>query len=146
MKCRVVLTEAERITLQQLAINHKHRDIRCRASGLLALANGQSAKAAAAQVGASHQSAYNWRDAWLSAGITGLLAGHKGGRPPALNQRWTDLAVVIAKAESLSLAGLAKRMEAEMDTNLPCTLETLGATLKAQGFSYKRARFSLKKA
>ena len=37
MKCVVELTEAEDQTLQQLSVNHKHRDARNRAAGVLLL-------------------------------------------------------------------------------------------------------------
>jgi hypothetical protein len=37
MKCVVELSEVEETTLQQLSINHKHRDTRTRAAGLLML-------------------------------------------------------------------------------------------------------------
>jgi transposase len=145
MKFSVFLDESVRITLQQLAINHPHRDARCRAAGILALAEGLSPTAAAAQIGVSKQSLYNWHRAWDEIGLFGLIIGHKGGRPFALSREWVDAACKIATAESLSLSGLAKRLEVEMNATLPCSLETLGNTLKASGFCYKRARYSLKK-
>jgi hypothetical protein len=37
MKCVVELTEADDQTLQQLSVNHKHRDARTRAAGVLLL-------------------------------------------------------------------------------------------------------------
>ncbi|MGL4995890.1 MAG: helix-turn-helix domain-containing protein, partial [Deefgea sp.] len=113
--------------------------------GILALADGLSPTAAAAQIGVSKQSLYNWQRAWEKIGLFGLIIGHKGGRPFALSQEWIDAACKIATTESLSLSGLAKHLEIEMGAALPCTLETLGNTLKASGFSYKRARYSLKK-
>jgi len=36
-RCVVELSEAEEVTLQQLSINHRHRDTRTRAAGLLLL-------------------------------------------------------------------------------------------------------------
>jgi hypothetical protein len=44
-------------------------------------------------------------------------------------------AVEVASAESLTLARIAQRVEEEHGP-LPCTLETLGNTLKKQGRSY----------
>uniref|UniRef100_UPI003F797EBA helix-turn-helix domain-containing protein n=1 Tax=Chromobacterium amazonense TaxID=1382803 RepID=UPI003F797EBA len=64
MKCTVQLTEAERLTLQQLALNHRHRDIRTRATGMLFLARGLKPKEIATEIGVSHQSLYNWSKAW----------------------------------------------------------------------------------
>jgi transposase len=40
MKCTVELTDVERHTLQQLSLNHRHRDFRIRATGLLLRARG----------------------------------------------------------------------------------------------------------
>ncbi|HXI90547.1 MAG TPA: helix-turn-helix domain-containing protein [Blastocatellia bacterium] len=68
MKCVVELSEAEKITLQQLSINHKHRDIRTRAAGLLMLGRKIKPKAIAEQLGVSGQSVYNWSHAWRDSG------------------------------------------------------------------------------
>ena len=43
MKCVLELSEVEKLTLEQLSLNHWHRDIRTRAAGLLMLGNGMSA-------------------------------------------------------------------------------------------------------
>ncbi|MDC9582243.1 hypothetical protein PSI15_11825 [Xenorhabdus sp. PR6a] len=40
MKSKIVLSEPERITLQQLSLNHQHRDVRTRGTGLLMLGRG----------------------------------------------------------------------------------------------------------
>ena len=40
MKCVLELSEVEKLTLEQLSLNHWHRDIRTRAAGLLMLGNG----------------------------------------------------------------------------------------------------------
>ena len=42
MKRAVKLTEEEDLTLQQLSVNHKHRDIRTRAAGIMLLGSGIS--------------------------------------------------------------------------------------------------------
>ncbi|MPW15999.1 helix-turn-helix domain-containing protein, partial [Paraburkholderia sp. CNPSo 3157] len=76
MKCVVELSEAEKITLQQLSINHKHRDIRTRAAGLLMLGRKIKPKAIAEQLGVSGQSVYNWSHAWRDSGVCGLTGGH----------------------------------------------------------------------
>ena len=63
MKCTIKLSEAERHTLQQLSVNHRHRDIRTRAAGLLLLGSGLSAPKAAISLQVSAQSIYNWSPA-----------------------------------------------------------------------------------
>jgi hypothetical protein len=60
MKCIVELSEVEEITLQQLSINHRHRDTRTRAAGLLLLDRKVMPKVIAEQLGVSDQSVYNW--------------------------------------------------------------------------------------
>ena len=144
MKCTVQLTEAERLTLQQLSLNHKHRDIRTRAAGLLLLARGFNVAEIGAELCVNLRTVYNWNHAWHDFGICGLLVGHAGGRPRALSPEMIATAVEAATAESLTLSGIAQRVEAEHGP-LPCTLETLATNLKEQGLSYKRSRFSLKK-
>ncbi|EUC14635.1 hypothetical protein [Paraburkholderia hospita] len=49
MKCRVNLVKAEEITLQEMAINHRFKNTRRRATGLLMLARGDKPKVFQAQ-------------------------------------------------------------------------------------------------
>jgi transposase len=70
MKCVVLLNEAEKLTLEQLSLNHRHRDIRNRAADMLLLGCRLSASKIAARLGVSVPSPYNWakagaRAAWL---------------------------------------------------------------------------------
>lgn len=146
MKCIALLTEAEKLTLEQLSLNHRHRDIRNRAAGVLLLGSGLSAPKVAARLGVSVPSPYNWVRAWSKSGVCGLLTGHGGGRPRALPDLMVAAAVQIAKAEPLTLALIAQRLEATFNEPLPCKLETLGMALKREGLSFKRNRFALKKS
>ncbi|WP_208457798.1 hypothetical protein [Burkholderia sp. BCC0405] len=54
-----MLKAVEELTLQQMSINHRHRDTRTRAAGLFMLGRGLTARAIAAQLGMSGQSVYN---------------------------------------------------------------------------------------
>jgi transposase len=144
-KLSLTLTECEANTLVQLSINHPWRDARTRAAGLLKLHAGEHPTAIGATLNVSHQSLYNWRDAWESKGLVGLASGHTGGRPLAMPEDMIVTAVSVASQEALSLKGIAERVEAAHQCKLPCTLETLGKMLKARGFSFKRTRMSLKK-
>ncbi|WP_240975342.1 hypothetical protein [Paraburkholderia aromaticivorans] len=56
MKCVVVVKAVEELTLQQMSINHPHRDARTRAAGLLMLGRGLKPRAIAAQLAVSGQS------------------------------------------------------------------------------------------
>jgi len=144
-KCRLHLTPEEVVTLEQLALNHPWKDDRTRATGLCRLAGGQKPKVIAESLGLSHQPIYDWLHAWRGRGIVGLLGGHLGGRPPALPSAMLDTAEAIARQEALSLAGIAKAVEAQHQQALPCCLATLANGLRARGLSFKRTRFSLKK-
>ncbi|MBK5124036.1 helix-turn-helix domain-containing protein [Burkholderia sp. R-69980] len=146
MKCILRLNEAERQTLQQMSVNHRHRDIRTRAAGLLLLGNGLSAPKAAAGLNVSPQSIYNWSRLWKKQGLCGLLSGHGGGRPRALSEAMLTTAMEVARTESMTLGQIAKRIEALHGEPMPCALETLSVALRREGFSFKRNRFSLKKS
>ena len=145
MRCVVELSEVEKLTLEQLSLNHRHRDIRTRAAGVVMLSNGLSAPKVAQRLGMSVQSPYNWVRGWNELGLCGLLSGHSGGRPRALSQAQITTAVQAACAESLTLAQIAQHVEATDGKPLPCTLETLAEALKAEGLTFKRNRYSLKK-
>lgn len=145
MKKTLSLTECEATTLLQLSVNHPWRDARTRAAGLLMLAGGTHRTVIEDRLNVSHQSLYNWREAWENKGLLGLIGGHAGGRPAGLSEALITTAVSIAAEEALSLKGIAERIEATHQCTLPVTLETLGKTLKARGFSFKRTRMSLKK-
>ncbi len=145
MKPAFKLTMEERPTLQQLSINHPHRDIRTRGMALLRLARLNRPALVADELGVSQTSVYIWARAWREQGIRGLLGGHAGGRPRALSDAMIRTAIKAALAESRTLARIAKQVEAQHETPLPCTLQTLSTALKAAGLSYKRARYSLKK-
>lgn len=144
MGAKFKLTAEEQITLQQLSLKHQHRDIRTRASGLLLLAQGMTFVEAAARVDVSDRVIYNWVNAWHNEGICGLFKGHTGGRPHALSAEMLSRAMFHAESEARSLSQIAKLLEVEFG-KLPCTLQTLANSLKSNGFSYKRARYTLKK-
>ncbi len=144
-KCKIELSEAEMTTLEQMALNHPHRDFRVRATGLLHLVRGGKPKEIGDRLGVSHQAVYNWSHAWRNLGLIGLLGGHAGGRKTVLPAALLDTAEAIARSEALSLPQIAKRVEATHQCALPCCLDTLSNGLKARGFSFKRTRFSLKK-
>lgn len=145
MKCVLELSEVEALTLEQLSLNHRHRDIRNRAAGVLLLSNGLSAPKVATRLGVSVQSPYNWAEAWRKSGVCGLLTGHGGGRPRSLSEHMVKTAMQAAQAESLTLAQIAQHVQRVHEQALPCRLETLGEALKRNGFSFKRNRYTLKK-
>jgi transposase len=146
MKCRVNLVKAEEITLQEMAINHRFKNTRRRATGLLMLARGDKPKVVCEALSVSDQAVYNWAYAWRIGGVCALMGGHNGGRPRALPDDVVAVALEIARAEPLTLAQIARRVEQAQAQALPCKIETLGEALKRAGFTFKRNRFSLKKS
>ncbi|WP_262420170.1 helix-turn-helix domain-containing protein [Paraburkholderia sp. 31.1] len=134
------------MTLQQLSINHRHRDTRTRAAGLLMLGRRIKPRIIAEQLGVSGQSVYNWSHAWRESGVCGLMSHHNGGRPPALSDAMITTALEVARTESLTLARIGQRVQAIHGEPLPCRIETLGEALKREGFSFKRNRYALKKS
>ncbi|AJZ58588.1 helix-turn-helix domain protein [Paraburkholderia fungorum] len=145
MKCIIGPSEAERHTLQQLSVNHRHRDIRTRAADLLLLGNGLSPPKVAAELDVSAQSIYNRCRLWEEQGV-GLLSGHGGGRPRALSESMLAKAMEVARTESMTLGQIAKRIEVVHGGPMPCALETLSVALPREGCSFKRNRFSPKKS
>ena len=129
-----------------MSVNHRHRDIRTRAAGLLLLGNGLSAPKAAAVLDVSAQSMYNSSRLWEEQALCGLLSGHGGGRPRALSEAMLATAMEVARTESMTLGQIAKRIEAVHGERMPCALKTLSVALRREGFSFKRNRFSLKKS
>ena len=130
MKCVVELTEAEDQTLQQLSVNHKHRDARTRAAGVLLLGRRVKLTEIASKLSVSSQSVYNWAHAWREQGVCGLLTGHKGRRPRALSEGMLATATEVARTESMTLGQIAKRIEALHGEPMPCALETLSVALR----------------
>jgi transposase len=145
MKIKLNLTECETETLVQMSINHPWRDARTRAAGMVMLNAKEHPTAIARKLGVSHQSLYNWRHGWEAKGLVGLMGGHAGGRPRLLPEAMLETAMTVARSEALTLKGIAERIEALHQCPLPCSLDVLSVRLRANGFSFKRTRLSLKK-
>lgn len=139
------MTDAERLTLEELGRNHPFRDFRPRALGVLALSKGHGPKVVADILGVTVQTVYNWDRAWRTLGVMGLLNGHQGGRPPKLTAALLDTAEAVARAEPCALCEIAERVKAAHPEAADFSLDRLAAGLKARGLSWKRTRLSLKK-
>ncbi|CDH07092.1 putative transposase [Xenorhabdus bovienii str. oregonense] len=96
------------MTLQQLALNHPHRDVRTRETGLLILAKGVKPSQITAEIGCCLRVIYNWVHAWHNSGIAGLLGSHARGRYLAMTSEMIATTVEAASAESLTLARIAQ--------------------------------------
>ncbi|WP_080417077.1 helix-turn-helix domain-containing protein [Burkholderia ubonensis] len=134
------LTSEERLTLEQLSINHRHRDIRLRALGLLMIDSGMTAPKAAERLNISGQSLYNWIRTWHKFGVCGLLGGHRGGRPRKVPESMIELALNQRSSGIFTLKQIAKRVEELGGKMLPCSLSTFRAALRREGWQFKRRR------
>ncbi|RKT10483.1 hypothetical protein B0G69_7893 [Paraburkholderia sp. RAU2J] len=74
MKCVVELSEAEEMTLQQLSINHMHRNTRTRAAALSLLGHRTKRKLTAEQLRVSGQSVCDWLTHGATAACTARRA------------------------------------------------------------------------
>ncbi len=140
MKYLLQLTAVEILTLEQLSANHRYRDVRVRASGLLMLSSGLTVSRVAGKLNVSVQSLYNWIRLWQAIGVCGLLGGHKGGRPKVLPETMLVAALALGMSDFLTLRQIAQRLEVQYGMPLPCRLETLGAALRRGGWSARRSR------
>jgi transposase len=109
------------------------------------LSKGEHRTVIARQCGVSHQTIYNWRHAWETGGVVGLIREHTGGRPRKLSEAWLATVCELARIEALTLRGLVQRAEAIHGEPFPLSLDQLGVILRKNGFSFKRTRMSLKK-
>ncbi|HGG5995262.1 TPA: transposase [Salmonella enterica subsp. diarizonae serovar 61:r:z53] len=137
----LILTEPERITLQQLSLNHPHRDIRTKGYGLLLLARRFTPQQIADEIGCSWRVTYDWFHAWEQSGIVGLIGGHQGGRYPAMSPEMTATAVEIACSESLSLARIAQLHRNRKLIYLPSLIHLL--TLADEAFYHNAAFYRI---
>ncbi|WP_208457799.1 hypothetical protein [Burkholderia sp. BCC0405] len=60
------------------------------------------------------------------------MGAHNGGRHALLTEAQIAVALEIARAEALTLGGIAQRVEAALDEPLPCKIETPGRSSQAQ--------------
>lgn len=139
------LTAEELLTLEEMGRHHRYADFRRRARGVVSLNAECSAQAIAQVLGVSETSVYNWAKWWRHAGLTGLLVGHKGGRPVTLTAELVACAAEIAAGEALTLEGIKQRVRERHPQAPDFSVDRLSARLKERGVSFKRCRLSLKK-
>lgn len=140
------LTQEELKTLEEMGRHHRYADFRFRARGIVSL-HGQCKPGMIARVlGVSEHSVYNWAKWWREEGLTGLLNGHKGGRPAKLTTEVVDSASEIAAAEPLTLAGIKQRVRERHPEAPDFSVDRLSVRLKEHGLRFKRCRLSLKKS
>ena len=139
------LDEEARMTLEELAVHHRHGDIRLRARGLLALAKGHGTTVVSDILNVTSQSVRNWAQWWEVDGIVGILDGHKGGRPAKLTAEMLETGKICACAQPMTLHEIAAEIRAAHLAAQAFSLGRLAIGLKACGMSFKRTRLALKK-
>ena len=138
------LDEEARMTLEELAVHHRHGDIRLRARGLLALAKGHGTTVVSDILNVTSQSVRNWAQWWEVDGIVGILDGHKGGRPAKLTAEMLETGKICACAQPMTLHEIAAEIRAAHPAAQAFSLGRLAIGLKACGMSFKRTRLALK--
>lgn len=142
---KVQLDEDSRMTLEELAVHHRHEDIRRRALGLLALSKGHGTTVVADVLGMTSQSVRNWAQWWEEKGVVGILDGHKGGRPAKLTAEMLESGKKLACGHPMTLREIAAGIRTAHPEAPEFSLDRLAVGLKARGLSFKRTRLSLKK-
>jgi len=106
------LDEEARMILEELAVHHRHEDIRRRALGLLALAQGHGTMVVSDVLGVTSQSVRNWAQWWEEMGLVGILDGHKGGRPAKLTAEMLETGKTVACEQPMTLREIAAGIRA----------------------------------
>ncbi|MFE1573473.1 transposase [Comamonas odontotermitis] len=138
MKCSVILTPVEKLTLEEMSIHHHCPLVRIRANTILLVAAGVSTLAISTQLVISRPSPYNWVKAWKKDGISGLLQKHGGGKRKRLPPAILKMAVQLAKEEHLTLVQIAQRLQEIFKEPLPCSLQTLRRELALEGILFRK--------
>jgi len=142
---KLKLDEEARMTLEEVAAHHRHADIRRRARGLLALGKGHGTTVVSEVLGVTSQSVRNWAHWWGKKGVSGILDGHKGGRPAKLTAEMLETGKQLACEQPMALREIAAGIRAAHPEAPSFSLDRLAIGLKARGLSFKRTRLGLKK-
>jgi transposase len=89
-----------------------------------------------------YNSVYNWVTKYLTEGIDGLLNKPRSGRPRLILDSQIAIIEKLVIEEPRRLKVVLPKIEKEIGVNV--SLWTVQRALKNSGFSYKRARKSLK--
>jgi hypothetical protein len=127
------LTEAETLTLREMADRHPHADFRRRALGVLALAKSRRFALVADILGVTAQAACNWAEAWRTQGLSGLPGGHEGGAPAKLAADALDEAERIARAAPRTLAEIDRLLREARPDPPAFSRDRLSAGLRGAG-------------
>lgn len=140
----LMLDEASRVQLARIVKRGENWRERERAQTLLRLNAGVFAEDVAAELGLNVRTVRTTRRDWLDSGMASLADRARCGAPRKLAPEHVQRLVAWAQAEPLTAAALLAR---HCDCGGPSVhVNTLAATLKAEGLVWKRTRHALKKA
>lgn len=113
MKFAETLTEAERVTLEELFKNHKNHRSRIRAHAILLSRKGYSLDQISRIYDIHRDRASKWIDNWETEGITGLFDDERSGRPPKLTEAERKKVVEYVQEEPKSIKHAIAKVEKE---------------------------------
>lgn len=139
----LVLSEQEKLSLEQAVKRHIDWRVRERAQTILLLGQGWDCANVAQRQGLCVLTVRTTRRAWRDEGLAGLADKHRCGAPPKLADSEVQRLVQWASDEPLTAPALLARHQEAAGTAVH--LNTLMSALKRRGLVWKRTRHSLKK-
>lgn len=136
------LTEAERVTLQEMHKQHPLPWSRHRAHAVLLSAEGYRVKEIAGIYGVCRQTASNWLTYWETLGLRGLIDQARSGRPKKLSIQEQQQALEWLTEEPRSIRGVQAELKKRFGKEV--SRATLKRLCKKAGLVWKRMRKSLK--
>ncbi len=122
-------------------IHHPHPSVRQRAQALQQLARDETLAVVSTRFGVHQSSVENWARWWRQHSIVGLFQPVRPGRPPNWDTTRRHVLAELAQQRS----GGADQLLALLGATDICD-DTARRYLHAQGLSYKRCRYDVKKA
>lgn len=141
----LILNEVEQQTLREMGIFHAHPRARIRVQAIVRLGQGLTLQQTADEFHVHLNSIEAWRQRWNKQGRMGLYEGHHTGR----RRKWTteqqEALREFAQTEGGSANSLLRGLAQTADLP-PISEEPARRYLHEMQLSYKRYRYSLKKA
>ncbi len=139
----LVLSEQDKLTLEQAVKKHADWRVRERAQTLLLLGQSLDCAEVARRQGLCVLTVRTTRRAWREEGLAGLADKSRCGAPPKLTELEVRRLVQWANDEALTAPALLARHQEAHGTEVH--VNTLVTALKRRGLVWKRTRHSLKK-
>ncbi len=115
------LSESEKKLLQETSMYHPKPEVRMRCQGLLLNDFGMNQKNVAKFMNISENTFVNWKKAWLSEGLNGLIRKEGQGRKQIIsldNPQHLEVIEEALKDESINLKALQKKLLQELDISV----------------------------